>query len=123
LSETYGGYEEMKQSIIALQDVVTDIESYYDKTRTKIQKVYDTLGDIRNEEGLKVGGFLAPAIEQAFNKDLRPAIKGGFTKGLSQPKVRVVSQADIDAHNSGENPLGEEEKQNVFSPRTINGAL
>jgi hypothetical protein len=122
-SETYGGYEGMKQSIIALQDVVTDIESYYDKTRTKIQKVYDTLGDIRNEEGLKVGGFLAPAIEQAFNKDLRPAIKGGFTKGLSQPKVRVISQADIDAHNSGENPLGEEEKQNVFSPRTINGAL
>ena len=122
-SETYGGYEGMKQAIISLQDVVTDIESYYDKTRTKIQKVYDTLGDIRNEEGLKVGGFLAPAIEQAFNKDLRPAVKGGFTKGLSQPKVRVISQADIDAHNSGERPLGEEEKQNVFSPNTINGAL
>ena len=122
-SETYGDYEGMKQAIISLQDVVTDIESYYDKTRTKIQKVYDTLGDIRNEEGLKVGGFLAPAIEQSFNKDLRPAVKGGFTKGLSQPKVRVISQADIDAHNSGESPLGEEEKQNVFSPRTINRAL
>ena len=122
-SETYGGYEGMKQAIISLQDVVTDIESYYDKTRSKIQKVYDTLGDIRNEEGLKVGGFLAPAIEQAFNKDLRPAVKGGFTKGLSQPKVRVISQADIDAHNSGERPLGEEEKQTVFTPPTINGAL
>ena len=122
-SETYGEYEGMKQAIISLQDVVTDIESYYDKTRTKIQKVYDTLGDIRNEEGLKVGGFLAPSIEQAFNKDLRPAIKGGFTKGLSQPKVRVISQSDIDAHSSGQSPLGEEEKQNVFSPRTINGAL
>ena len=122
-SETYGGYEGMKQAIISLQDVVTDIESYYDKTRSKIQKVYDTLGDIRNEEGLKVGGFLAPAIEQAFNKDLRPAVKGGFTKGLNQPKVRVISQADIDAHNSGERPLGEEEKQTVFSPPTINGAL
>jgi hypothetical protein len=122
-SDTYGGYEGMKQAIIALQDIVTDIESYYDKTRSKIQKVYDTLGDIRNEEGLKVGGFLAPAIEQAFNKDLRPAVKGGFTKGLNQPKVRVISQADIDAHNSGERPLGEEEKQTVFSAPTINGAL
>jgi hypothetical protein len=122
-SETYGGYEGMKQSIIALQDIVTDIESYYDKTRSKIQKVYDTLGDIRNEEGLKVGGFLAPAIEQAFNKDLRPAVKGGFTKGLEQPKVRVLTQKDIDAHNSGERPLGEEEKQTVFSAPTINGAL
>ena len=122
-SDTYGGYEGMKQAIIALQDIVTDIESYYDKTRSKIQKVYNTLGDIRNEEGLKVGGFLAPAIEQAFNKDLRPAVKGGFTKGLDQPKVRVISQADIDAHNSGERPLGEEEKQTVFSAPTINGAL
>ena len=122
-SDTYGGYEGMKQAIIALQDIVTDIESYYDKTRSKIQKVYDTLGDIRNEEGLKVGGFLAPAIEQAFNKDLRPAVKGGFTKGLEQPKVRVLTQKDIDAHNSGERPLGEEEKQTVFSAPTINGAL
>jgi len=55
--------------------------------------------------------------------DLRPAVKGGFTKGLDQPKVRVISQADIDAHNSGERPLGEEEKQTVFSAPTINGAL
>jgi len=122
-SDTYGGYEGMKQAIIALQDVVTDIESYYDKTRNKIQKVYDTLGDIRNEEGLKVGGFLAPAIEQAFNKDLRPAIKGGFTKGLDQPKVKMISKRDIDMHNSGERPLGEEEKQTVYSRPTVNGTL
>ena len=113
MADTYGGFEGMKQAIIALQDVVTDIESYYDKTRTKIQRVYDTLGDIKNEEGLKVGGFLAPAIEQAFNKDLRPAIKGGFTKGLDQPKIKMISKRDIDMHNSGERPLGEEEKQTV----------
>ena len=118
-SETYGGYEGMKQSIINLQDVVTDIEAYYDKTRSKIQKVYDTLGDIRNEEGLKVGGFLAPAIEQAFNKDLRPAIKGGFTKGLTQPKVKMISQKDIETQN----PLGEVEKETVYSRPTVNGTL
>lgn len=122
-SQTYGGFEGMKQAIIALEDIVTDIESYYDKTRGKIQKVYDTLGDIRNEEGLKVGGFLAPAIEQAFNKDLRPAIKGGFTKGLDQPKVKMLTQRDIDMHNSGEKPLGEEEKQTVYSRPAVNGTL
>jgi len=122
-SETYGGFEGMKQAIIALQDLVTDIESYYDKTRGKIQKVYDTLGDIRNEEGLKVGGFLAPAIEQAFNKDLRPAIKGGFTKGLDQPKVKMITQRDIDMHNSGEKALGEEEKETVYSRPSVNGTL
>ena len=46
-----------------------------------------------------------------------------FAGDVSVGKVRVISQADIDAHNSGERPLGEEEKQNVFSPNTINGAL
>ena len=106
-----------KSAIIALENIVTDIEQYYEKTRTKIQKVYDTLGEIRNEEGLKVGGFIAPAIEQAFLKDLRPVTKTGFTKGLDQPKVRTISQADIDAHNSGERPLGEEApKETVFTP-------
>ena len=117
IADDYAGFDGMKSAIIALENIVTDIEQYYEKTRTKIQKVYDTLGEIRNEEGLKVGGFIAPAIEQAFLKDLRPVTKTGFTKGLDQPKVRTISQADIDAHNSGERPLGEEApKETVFSP-------
>ena len=117
IADDYAGFEGMKGAILDLQNVVSDIEAYYDKTRDKIQKVYDKLGEIRNEEGLKVGGFLAPAIETAFMKDLRPVTKKGFTKGLDQPKVRVISQKDIDMHNSGERPLGEAEpKQTVYSP-------
>ena len=121
IADDYAGFEGMKGAILDLQNLVSDIEAYYDKTREKIQKVYDTLGEIKNEEGLKVGGFLAPAIETAFMKDLRPVTKQGFTKGLDQPKVRVISQADIDAHNSGERPLGEDEfapqpKETVFTP-------
>ena len=120
-AEDYAGFEGMKGAILDLQNIVSDIEAYYDKTRDKIQKTYDKLGEIRNEEGLKVGGFLAPAIESAFNKDLRPVTKQGFTKGLDAPKVRVISQADVDAHNSGERPLGEDEfsaepKTTVFTP-------
>ena len=121
IADDYAGFEGMKGAILDLQNLVSDIEAYYDKTREKIQKVYNTLGEIRNEEGLKVGGFLAPAIETAFMKDLRPVTKQGFTKGLDQPKVRVISQKDIDAHNSGERPLGEDEftpqpKETVFTP-------
>ena len=113
----------MKQAVIQLQDVVTDIESYYDKTRGKIQKVYDTLGDIRNEEGLKVGGFLAPSIETAFNKDLRPVTKVGFTKGLDTPKVKVLSRQDIAMNKDPyDTPLGEDEKQTVYSA-PLNGSL
>ena len=124
MTDTYGGFEGMKSVLLQLQDVVTDIESYYDKTRGKIQKAFDAMGDIRNEEGLKVGGFLAPAIETAFIKDLRPVTRQGFTKGLDQPKVRVISQRDIDRHNSGEAPLGEAEpaKDTVYTP-PVNGTL
>jgi hypothetical protein len=121
-AEQYGGFEGMKAAIIQLQDVVTDIESYYDKTRTKIQKVYHTLGDIRNEEGLKVGGFLAPAIESAFNKDLRPVTKSGFTKGLDTPKVKVISKRELDRHDVGAPNIGEDEKQTVYSA-PLNGTL
>ena len=120
-ADDYAGFDGMKSAINGLENVVTDIEQYFDKTRDKIQKIYDTLGEIRNEEGLKVGGFLAPAIEQAFMKDLRPVTKMGFTKGLNQPKVKTISQKDIDNHNSGEVPLGETEqeaapKQTMFTP-------
>lgn len=115
LADEYAGFEGMKSAILDLQNIVTDIESYYDKTRDKIQKVYDTLGEIRNEEGLKVGGFLAPAIESAFNKDLRPAVKVGFTKGLNTPKVKTLSQADIDAARAA-GDIEEEPKQTLFTP-------
>lgn len=122
IGEDYAGFEGMKSAINALENIVTDIESYYDKTRQKIQKIYNDLDELRNEEGLKVGGFLAPAIEAAFLKDLRPVTKQGFTNGLETPKVKILSKADIDAHNSGERPLGEtgieEPKQNIFSPVT-----
>jgi len=119
-AEDYAGFEGMKGAILDLQNIVTDIEAYYDKTREKIQKVYDALGEIRNEEGLKVGGFLAPAIETAFSKDLRPVTKAGFLKGLDTPKVRTISSAELDAAKRAQG-LDEFEttpapKSNVFAP-------
>ena len=119
-AEDYAGFEGMKGAILDLQNIVTDIEAYYDKTREKIQKVYDALGEIRNEEGLKVGGFLAPAIETAFSKDLRPVTKAGFLKGLDTPKVRTISSAEIGAAKRAQG-LDEFEttpapKSNVFAP-------
>lgn len=107
--DDYAGFEGMKSAINQLENIVTDIEQYYDKTRTKIQKIYDTLGEIRNEEGLKVGGFLAPAVEQAFNRDLRPVIKQGFTKGLDQPQVKKLASPGMAQET-------EAPKATVFTP-------
>ena len=115
-AEEYQGFDGMKETIIALQNIVTEIESFYDKTRTKIQKVYDSIGEVRNEEGLKVGAFLAPSIESAFSRDLRPIAKAGFTKGLEVPKIRSISQAEVDALKNEEPVQEMEPKRSVFSP-------
>jgi len=118
IADEYDGFQGMQNAINQLENIVTDVEAYYSKVREKIQKVYGDLGNITNEEGLKVGGFLAPAIESAFMKDLRPVIAKGFIKGLDLPKVKTISSKDIEAHNSGERPLGEEgmDKQTMFTP-------
>ena len=115
-AEEYASFQGMKETIIALENIVTEIESFYDKTKGKIQKIYDSIGEVRNEEGLKVGAFIAPSIENAFNRDLRPIVKAGFTKGLDVPKIKTISQAEIDALKN-ETPVYEQEpKRSVFSP-------
>ena len=115
IADEYEDFDGLKQTIVALQNIVTEIESFYDKTRDKIQKVYDSIGEVRNEEGLKVGAFLAPSIESAFNKDLRPIAKKGFTKGLDTPKVKTISSAEVDAARAA-GEIEEEPKQTMFTP-------
>ena len=112
IAAEYGDFEGLKPAVIALENVVTEIESFYDKTRSKIQKIYNDLGEIRNEEGLKVGAFIAPSIENAFKRDLRPIIKQQFHGGLDMPKVKRISQTDVDrGYTQMESP-----KETVFTP-------
>jgi hypothetical protein len=112
IADDYAGFEGLKPAVISLENIVTEIEAFYDKTRAKIQKIYNDLGEIKNEEGLKVGAFIAPSIEAAFNKDLRPAVKKGFTSGLETPKVKTISRTDVDrGYIQQEAP-----KDTVFTP-------
>lgn len=123
----YEAFPGVKPVVIELENIVTEIEQFYDKIGEKIAKTFSKTADFRNEEGLKIGAFISPSLEAAFKKDLRPVIKGGFTKKIELPKVRTISQSDIDAaRNRGEieeTPI--EEKDTVFSPTvaTVNGTL
>ena len=112
LADDYGDFKGMQIIINDLENIVTDVESYYAKTKDRLQDVMDKVGDVSNPEGLKVGAFIAPAIEAAFRKDLRPVISKGFTKDLSIPKVQRITQTDINRGYVGE----AEPKQTVFSP-------
>ena len=111
IASDYEGFEGMQSAINGLENIVTDVESYYAKTKEKLQKIYDSFKDIKNEEGLAVGALIGPAIEAAFRKDLIPVTEKGFTKGLEMPKVNMLKPGDI-----AEEEL--EEKQTVFKPVT-----
>jgi len=111
IASTYSDFEGFQTAINDLENIVTDVESYYAKTKDKIQKVYDSFKDIKNTEGLAVGAMLGPAIEAAFRKDLIPVTEKGFTKGLEMPKVKMLETDEI-----AEEEL--EEKETVFKPVT-----
>ena len=109
IANQYEDFEGMQAAINTLENIVTDVESYYGKTKEKIQKVYDSFKDIRNAEGLAVGALIGPAIEDAFRKDLMPVTEKGFTKGLEMPKVKMLTPDDIQEEEL-------EEKETVFKP-------
>ena len=111
IASQYSDFEGFQTAINDLENIVTDVESYYAKTKDKIQKVYDSFKDIKNTEGLAVGAMLGPAIEAAFRKDLMPVTEKGFTKGLEMPKVKMLETDEI-----AEEEL--EEKETVFKPVT-----
>jgi hypothetical protein len=109
IADTYNDYEGMQAAVNALENIVTDVESYYAKTKEKIQKVYDSFKDIRNDEGLAVGALIGPGIEAAFRKDLMPVTEKGFTRGLEMPKVRMLKSGEVQEEEL-------EEKKTIFTP-------
>ena len=119
-AESYETFPGVKPVVNELENIVTEIESFYDKMSDKIANAFAKTGDFENEEGLKIGGFIAPSLESAFKQDLSKVIKKGtFFNKIELPKLRTITQADVDAHNSGDRPLGEEEieeKNTVYTP-------
>ena len=121
-AESYESFPGVKPVVNELENIVTEIETFYDKMSDKISKVFEKSSDFENEEGLKIGGFIAPSLEAAFKQDLGKVIKkGSFLSKINLPKVRTITQADIDSQNSSERPLGEEDvleepKSTVFTP-------
>jgi len=94
LSDQYDDLKGFKTAVIDLQNLVTEIESFNDRIKEKIQGVFNKTGDIENEDGLKVGAFLAPTIMNAFKKDLGPVMKGGYMKNIELPKTTILKRPD-----------------------------
>ena len=116
-SDDYADFAGMTQIINQLENLVTEVEGFYAKTGEKLQKIFDAVGNVTNEEGLKVGGFIAPAIESAFKKDIQPVVKKGFMNSVQIPTIKQITQGEIDQFKSqGMAEEEMEEKQTMFTP-------
>ena len=121
-ADEYETFPGVKPVVNELENIVTEIETFYDKMSDKIKNVFEKTAGFENEEGLKIGGFIAPSLESAFRQDLSKVMKkGSFFSKINLPKVRTITQDDIDSLRSSERPLGEtdvteEPKSTVFSP-------
>ena len=117
LQEDYGDYSGASQIINQLENIVTEVEQFHTKTRDKIQKVYDSMEGIENAEGLKIGVFIGPSIENAFRQDLRPVTKHGYTKDLALPKAkRIDPNLVAQARAQGDIEEIGDAKHTVFTP-------
>ena len=121
--ETFPG---VKPVVNSLENIVTEIEQFYDKIGDKIADTFSKTSEFKNEEGLNIGAFIAPSLESAFKQDLRPVVKGGFIKKVVLPKVKTITKREIDRYDVGVPDIGtemdEDEKQTVYSA-PVNGTL
>ena len=111
--EGYSSFPGVKSVVMDLENIVTEVEAFYEKVQDKIAKTFAKTSEFTNEEGLKIGAFIAPSLEAAFKQDLRPVLKKGFTQKVELPKVKQISQQDV---NRGyvQQEAPEEPKQTVF---------
>ena len=94
IGDKYGDYKGMQVVINDLENIVTDMEGYFAKTRERVQSAMDKIGQVETPDGMKVGAFLAPAIETAFFKDLNPVRKLS-PRDIKLPQVKVAKFDDL----------------------------
>jgi len=109
VGDKYGDYKGMQVVVNDLENIVTDVESFFAKTRERIQGAFDKIGNIETPDGMKVGAFLAPGIADALFKDLVP-VRRLTKKDISLPQTNFIKADPV-----AEVGIEEEPKQTVFS--------
>lgn len=113
LSDENASVAELPGLINSLENIVTEIESFWIKEQQKIQGVFDQVGNIKNEDGLPVGyKFVQPMLE-SLKKDLEPVLAKITLDDLKLPEAPAPDQTQVNDPNAVP-PV--EPKQTVFSP-------
>lgn len=100
-----------------LENVVTEIESFILKEQTKVQGIFDSIGAIKNEDGIPVGFKFAQPIMDSFQKDLEPVLQKISFDSIKLPDAPETDSVEPVTPEGEEEQPEMEPKQTVFSPR------
>lgn len=117
LSDQHASVQGIPAILNSLENIVTEIESFILKTQTKIQSAFDSIGDIRNEDGIPVGYKFVEPILNSFKKDLEPVLQKVSLDNLKLPEAPEIEQEPV---AGSEEPMEEplEPKQTMFTPKS-----
>lgn len=122
LSDENASVAELPAAINNLENIVTEIESFWLKEQQKIQGVFDSLGNIKNEDGLPIGYKFVQPIMASLQKDLQPVLAKINLEGINLPEAPAPDQTPVNDPNNA-NPVDDPnavpevpEKKTVFSP-------
>lgn len=118
LSDENASVAELPAAINSLENIVTEIESFWLKEQQKIQGVFDSLGNIKNEDGLPIGYKFVQPILESLKKDLEPVLAKVSLEGLKLPEAPAPDQTPVNDPNAETDPdtVDVPEKKTVFSP-------
>ena len=129
LSDENASVSELPGIINNLENVVTEIESFWIKEQQKIQGIFDQVGNIKNEDGLPVGYKFVQPIIDSLKKDLDPVLAKITLDDLKFPEAPAPDQTQVNDPNAEVDPNDPnavpsvEPKQTVFSPAAKKTAL
>lgn len=129
LSDENASVSELPGIINNLENVVTEIESFWIKEQQKIQGIFDQVGNIKNEDGLPVGYKFVQPILDSLKKDLDPVLAKITLDDLKLPEAPAPDQTQVNDPNVEVDPNDPnavpsvEPKQTVFSPAAKKLAL
>ena len=119
LSDENASIQGIPTILNSLENIVTEIESFILKENEKIQGVFDTIGNIKNEDNIPVGYKFVQPIMQAFVKDLEPVLAKISLDNIKLPEAPEPDETEIvepglDQENS---EIAPEEKATMFAPK------
>ena len=116
LSDENASVAELPGIVNSLENIVTEIESFWLKEQQKIQGVFDQIGNIKNDDNLPIGYKFVQPILDSLKKDLEPVLAKITLDDLKLPEAPAPDQTQVNDPNAAEELPPVPEKETVFSP-------